>query len=668
VFHPKIVANSRERLERYLKMPLREYSWAEVEEMAYRMKDVEWGEPGKESEVIVSLDEEIQAYILNEIQMSRIDFNYWLNRYSKILDDRGNIVPIRPWPSQQKLLNLVANLELKAWDRWDPKGGPLECKIPIIMLKSRQVGGTVIAESLILHMVMFAARARSVVGSDHEDNTLKLFQLVNRLYDHLPRWMRPMRDSKIKGENLHFNQLDSDIVFGSGNQKTTLGQGMTVDAFHLTELSTWLPENARKIDADLKPAFFSSRKHHSFGMFESTAEGGKGNWFHDQWEASTKNKSMFHPLFVGWFLCPEKWRLPSEGVEFDEETKAIAARIERENKVQLTRDQMAWWQLTREDFKTRDQLEIFYQEFPSTPEEAFQSGFRSVFSLETRRAIRDRCELPIRVLEWNSPLREWDVLGDPESWMLSPAKDKYDDKLIIWENPRPGYIYVIGVDSSYGVTGGDNSAVEVLRVGNRWDDHEQVAEWSGKISPVELAVLCEKVGRYYAEGDWPAKLAVECNPGNPGMVTQAELLRSGYPHFYVWRKPTATKGGWRNEIGFWTTPGTRNLVIDKGVNAVKKGHIRINSPAFVAEMDSFVLKTTEGGNRKVEHAPNMHDDRIMALFIALYVAEESDSGAQAEERLKAEELRNRPREEIVEYATLGMSWDQVMKDFHSRIS
>lgn len=637
MWSPKVVATSRGRLESTLGVPLREYSFSEVEEMAWRLRDVQWDQEGGSSKVVASLPEDLQQYIFNEIQLSKVDFAYWAERYARIVDDRGLLRPIRFWPSQRAIIQ-----RLGRWEEEQLHHNARDfVKVFLLILKARQLGQTVLAQALLAHLTYFYGNTRSIIASDHPDNSLKLWQVALRMYENLPGWMRPLADGRVKATNLHLSELDSDIIVGAGNQKTTLGQGMTVDAAHLTELSSWLPENTDALDADFLPAFMSSRKHHSLCVMESTAEGGKGNYFHDRYQAARREEGFFRAVFLGWFMAPDKWQLPSEGVELGEEVQKVAQVIRRTSGVELTREQMAFWQVTKADYTSRGKVDAFYQEFPSTPEEAFQTGVRSVFPLEVRTALRAEAPVPVGVLSYLPERRAFEVLlgGEEEG-------EARENVLRIWEKPQPGFLYVIGVDVSYGQDGGDSSAIQVIRVGNRSTPDEQVAEWCGTINPVELAQPIWLLGHMYADraDGLPAKLAIETNPGSPGLVTQTELIRRGYPHFYTWRKPNKLGKGFTKEVGWWTTPGTRPLLTDKGVDAICKRHLRVNSLPLVGEMDTFIAAMSASGVRKMEHAQGEHDDRLMALFIAYYVAHESDSIAVAEERARMHAMRNAPPE------------------------
>lgn len=609
------------------------------------MRDIEWSEEGLPSR---ALSEEEQEYVLNERLLCQIDFSYWLERYCLILTDEKRIEPLHPWPSQILLLKSIAEQE------------ELGSKVRVILLKSRQIGGTAFSQAIVGHMIFLNPRTQGLVAADHPDVTLKLYQTLDRIYKNMPGWMRPGRDWNVKGTHMRFPALESDVIYGAGNQKTTMGQGLNVDIAHLTEVSTWDKEMCKAIDADLMPAFDSSRKHHSLMILESTGAGAKGNWFHDQFQSARNGSSLFRPVFIAWYLRPG-WRADATGLEFSAETNAMADRVKRETGIELEKDQKAWYQLKRRELESKDNLELFYQEFPSTIEEAFQTGLRSVFSITLRTKMRDRVKVPVGVYEVNLETQKLKPI-DLVKWIEDETPGKENNKLVLWETARPGFIYIVGVDASYGMSGKDAAAIEVLRVGNKWEPDEQVAEFRGTISPLELAIPAEIIGNIYRDKltGLPAEMVVEVNPGSPGIVTQGELLRMGYPHFYIWRKPTKMDGGWTKEIGWQTTPLTRPLLTEMGVDYLKKGYLLINSPYFIGEMGSFVLAEKRTGYRRLEHAPGYHDDRIISLFMALYVAHEGDNTNVADDRRKTYEQLKQPKPGVRQFQETGMSYQEAL--------
>jgi hypothetical protein len=189
----------------------------------------------------------------------------------------------------------------------------------------------------------------------------------------------------------------------------------------------------------------------------------------------------------------------------------------------------------------------------------------------------------------------------------------------------------------------DNAAIEVIRVGDRRVGDEQVAEWCGNLPPGDLAVVAALIGRVFRDkqADLDALMAVECNPGSPGTTTQLVLQQLGYNNFYMWRRPHAATGSFALVYGWWTTTGTRPLLINTLLEYLPKQEVQINSPELIAEMGSFVKQQLPSGRIEVKAFSGYHDDRLLALAIALYVAHEEDTVNFADERRKHQEAKER---------------------------
>lgn len=671
MYHPKVVAATIGAQESALGLSLREFTIPEVEEMAYRLRDVDWS-LGTEA-ILPSLAEDLQMYILNEKILCPINWRYWSERYCKVVDDYGRLVSVKLFPAQERILSSLMEQELAAWERMqeDPNSSQLSAKMRLILVKARQVGGTVAGEDLVAHMTLLYKNTRSIVASDDiRTNSVKLYRVFSTIYDNLPPWMKPVVESRVKATNMHFEGLNSDLVVGGGNQKNTLGQGMTIDAVHLTEMSTWVPDVAEAVDEDLKPAFESSRKHHTLFLIESTGQGGKGNWFYDQYNAARSGKSSFKSLFLGWHSRPDKWTRFAPEVLLTPTTLALARRIEDEQGVALTRDQLVWYQTERADYESRGKLGVFLQEYPSSDEEAFQLGVRSVFPIEVRTSVRNGCKAPIAVFGVDYGGEKL-VLENLQEWLDDASPEKAEDKVLLWELPRRGFTYVLAVDASYGLDGGDRSAIQVIRVGNRWEGDEQVAEWAGNVPPTQVDTVAHLLGFKFKDKleDFPAMIAVEVNPGSPGIVCQTRLIERGYPNFYIMRRPNRVGGGYTGSIGWSTTPATRTPLVETGVDAIKKGHLTINSPWTVGEMNTFVAKMSPTGAKKMEHAEGYDDDRLMSLFIAYYVAHDGETSVVAEERARRLEEELRPKEVKVgrSYQTSSISREDMFAEWEERM-
>lgn len=213
----------------------------------------------------------------------------------------------------------------------------------------------------------------------------------------------------------------------------------------------------------------------------------------------------------------------------------------------------------------------------------------------------------------------------PELAERTGAKALFDT-LQMWELPRKGHRYILGVDVSDGL-GLDRSVCDVLRMGTIEETEEQVAQFiSDTIPPRQFAGIIDAIGHLYA---WPdgreAMAAIECN--NHGLSVQDTLLlHLGYRHFYTWEvlDQADPQKRWTTRIGWVTTPRTRPILLDQfytGVSTLDPlsgySDCRVNSPFTLDEMRDF---RTDGALWEAEAAKGAHDDCIVALGIAHYVA------------------------------------------------
>lgn len=222
--------------------------------------------------------------------------------------------------------------------------------------------------------------------------------------------------------------------------------------------------------------------------------------------------------------------------------------------------------------------------------------------------------------------------------------------LQMWEQPRKGQRYIMGVDVADGL-GQDRSVCDVFRMGTMEECEEQVAQFiSDDIPPRQFAGIIDAVGHTYTWPDGREALAgIECN--NHGLSVQDTLqLHLGYRHFYIWEvlDQADPKKRWTTRMGWVTTPRTRPILLDQfytGVTTIDPitgySDCRINSGFTLDEMRDF---RTDGALWEAEAAKGAHDDCIIAGGIAHYISwrlqgGESEPLADRRRRRKEEELR-----------------------------
>jgi hypothetical protein len=176
--------------------------------------------------------------------------------------------------------------------------------------------------------------------------------------------------------------------------------------------------------------------------------------------------------------------------------------------------------------------------------------------------------------------------------------------LTIYKKPVPGKVYVMGADSSEGVTGGDWSAVTFFER----ESGEEVAHYNGIIAPDRFGEKLNQWGRYFNN----ALAVVEINAHGLTVVTILKQLL--YPTLYF--RPAKFDGigtPYSDRLGFKTTKVTRPLLIDDLGQALREGSLLIHTRMLLDEMQTFIY---DSGNN-ADHSEGYHDDTIFATALAL---------------------------------------------------
>lgn len=381
MYHPEIVERRLFEARKEIPFKLHRYTVAESVE---RQEHIEPLWDRKEQRMTRPLSEEEQQFCLNEIILSTHDFDYWARRYAFLNTPTGGLERINFWESQTVAIGHIAQGEYDAWkyggsNLWD-------------WLKARQLGATQVSTTLISHRLFFYRNQRAIIASDEPDHSLELSRRVELLYNHLPCWMRPHRKFHVKGTEMYFDILNCALVVGHGRKEGGgLGQGQTTNIFHFTELPDW--GNFNMIEEDFLPTVPIHPT--SVGLMESTARGKHDQW-HDHFSLAWGGKSRFKAFFIPYYAEPTRYRLnPPDGWTPSTLTQQHAKQVEQDSPrymrgktVRLSREQMYFWEFTREEYERKRKLSIFLQEYASNHYEAFQNINIGMFDEELLLKMR----------------------------------------------------------------------------------------------------------------------------------------------------------------------------------------------------------------------------------------------------------------------------------------
>lgn len=176
----------------------------------------------------------------------------------------------------------------------------------------------------------------------------------------------------------------------------------------------------------------------------------------------------------------------------------------------------------------------------------------------------------------------------------------------IWEKPKSGGTYVLGVDTSKGI--GDNfSVIQVFRVhGISPVRMQQVAVWEDNMTDVyTFASVVNKMSYYYNN----AHMMIENNGEGAPVVNRI---------WWDYENENLINTGSKNkDLGIRATHKTKNLAVLLMKKLIEDGNIEIYDPRTVEQLADF----QDLGNDKYGGV-NTNDDCISALYWCLFVIEQ----------------------------------------------
>lgn len=213
-------------------------------------------------------------------------------------------------------------------------------------------------------------------------------------------------------------------------------------------------------------------------------------------------------------------------------------------------------------------------------------------------------------------------------------------KLLLWEEPRRGAEYYLGVDVGFG-RGLSNSVIHVLRKGTTVDLDEQVAELACDfLDNHQWAPVVDAVGRMFWNTEWnlPALVVMELNNGGDGTDYDLRTIYQ-YPNVYQQKVYNKADGFVTTRFGWLTNATTRKKLVTFGVHLLKTKQWKINSKHFCQEMMDFQLQQGLLGMdseleamkipkeaRQKRKTRKARDDRLLAGFMAVWGAHDLRDG------------------------------------------
>lgn len=252
-----------------------------------------------------------------------------------------------------------------------------------IILKGRQQGASTYVGGRFYHKTTNNTGQRTFILTHQEQATQNLFAMTARYHENCPAAVRPLT-GKNNAKELTFPALDSQYQVATAGSKG-VGRSATLTNVHGSEVALW--ENGEEHLSGLFQAVPGAPGTEI--VLESTAKG-IGNVFHQEWIKAEKGESDFIAIFVPWFWQPEYRRLAPADFEISEDTDSVPegelTEYEYMKAYKLDYAQIYWRRRKIIEMGSGDEgYWRFKEEYPATPDEAFQSSTGQSFL--SRRAV-----------------------------------------------------------------------------------------------------------------------------------------------------------------------------------------------------------------------------------------------------------------------------------------
>lgn len=458
-----------------------------------------------------------------------------LSNLYKIKDKHGDVIDFKPnWAQLTLLKPHYLNL----------------------ILKARQLGVTTFFSLMFLDTCLFNDNINAAIIADNKPTAREIFvDKVKFAYDNLPEWVRQLTPAY--RDNVNELRFSNGSVF----RVSTGLRGGTVQLLHITEFAKICIENPSKA-AEIMSGALNTVQVGQFITIESTARGREG-FFYDMCKRAISREQNGMPLgALDWKFWFFPWWKESAYSIYDSH-EIVHRDMEKYfdelafNGINLNDGQKSWYIK-----KSDTQGEYMKREFPSTPEEAFETandGYYFANLMAKARVEKRVCHIP----------------PDDHAFKYAAWDIGFADSTAIW------VFQVVGREVHF-LDYYENSG-EALGHYVKWiKDRPYTIE--KHFMPFDAAAKSAATGKGYCDYAREMGLKVDIIPKTPNELVDIELVRVYFNR--LWFDLHRTSNGmkaienfrkeWNEKLGCfrerslhdWASHGTKALIY--AINGVDK--------------------------------------------------------------------------------------------------
>ena len=464
-----------------------------------------------------------------------------------------------------------------------------------IALKYRQAGVTTVTAAWASKKLVFAKKQKPekiLIIANKLDTSVEMANKIRSFTEQWPAWVG-IGFSKEKNSQRHFKLTNDCEVKAVATSKDAL-RGYTPTILIFDEAAFI------EADGDFWSACMASLSTGGKVIVVSTPNG-YDQIYYEIYDQSLRNMNDFKISEMFWYRDP---------------------RYTKDLYMVKTND-LVHFLLNREEYSEKDiirlSIENPYERDHSITTEYMEQGYKPCsawFEGMVKKLKFDRRkvaqELECNFLGSGDNVFESELMqGIAKNTLREPQAKLMGGSLWIFKEPVNGHKYVMGVDVSRGDSE-DFSCIQIID----FDEREQVLEYVGKVPPDVIAEIAYKWGNMYN-----AYCVIDIT-GGMGVSTARKMQELSYGGgLYVDNIDTTNKWKYDPKMNE-RIPGInfnnkRVQIIASFEEGVRHG-FKVYSHRLYNEMNTFIYV-----NGRPDHQKNHHDDCIMGMSMAIYVAEKS---------------------------------------------
>ena len=265
----------------------------------------------------------------------------------------------------------------------------------MLVLKARQLGVTTYFSINFLDDCFWHANTHAGIIAHRKEDAEDIFKKkVKYAYDRMPQWTRTFNSAT--------NDRSGELAFenGSSYRVSTGFRSGTYQRLLVSEFGK-ICAKSPDVAKEIVTGSLNTVSSDQVVAIESTAEGREGYFyeFAKSSEALSLQATQLSAMQMRFFFFPwydePGYRESSEGIIVSKETNEHLDKIELERQRKIDEEQRRWYEMKK--IQMGGDSALMKQEYPSTPQEAFESaneGLYYGFQLAKLRASGGLCRVP----------------------------------------------------------------------------------------------------------------------------------------------------------------------------------------------------------------------------------------------------------------------------------